>query len=84
MKLEKIQPEKPLQKVHGQPKVPAEKIQAGYRPKYHRDGTITIWNVYRQQWIKNVLPSELADEIWASHHEEDRQKWQEHEAKYAR
>jgi len=30
-----------------------------YRTTYHRDGTITVWDVYSQQWVR--LP---ARELW--------------------
>lgn len=41
-----------------------------YRPTYHRDGTVTIWSVYQQRWLRvsarKVSDRELAamPEAW--------------------
>jgi hypothetical protein len=29
-----------------------------YQTKLHRDGSVTIWNVYRQQWQRTSEPSD--------------------------
>jgi len=29
--------------------------------KFHRNGTITYWSVYRQQWISKVEPTDVPD-----------------------
>lgn len=29
-----------------------------YRTKLHRDGTVTIWHVYTQQWLRTTEPSD--------------------------
>lgn len=29
-----------------------------YRTKYHRDATVTLWDVYQQQWIRTARPSD--------------------------
>ena len=29
-----------------------------YRTTFHRDGTITVWNVYTQQWLRTSQPSD--------------------------
>lgn len=34
-----------------------------YRPTFHRDGTVTVWDVYRQQWRRTSRPS---DQVLAS------------------
>lgn len=34
-----------------------------YKTKFHRDGTVTLWDVYRQQWDRTDSPS---DEVLAS------------------
>jgi hypothetical protein len=30
---------------------------------YHRDGSVTLWDVYSQQWVRTDAPS---DEVYAS------------------
>ena len=36
-----------------------------YRTIYHRDGTVTVWDVYQQRWTR--LPaSQVRDEVLAS------------------
>jgi hypothetical protein len=34
--------------------------------KYHRNGTITVWNVYTQTWMRQIEPSELPDTVVAT------------------
>lgn len=29
-----------------------------YRTKFHRDGTVTVWNVYAQSWERTSSPSD--------------------------
>lgn len=29
-----------------------------YRTRYHRDNTVTVWDVYAQQWTRTRRPSE--------------------------
>jgi hypothetical protein len=29
-----------------------------YQTKFHRDGSVTIWNVYTQQWQRTSNPSD--------------------------
>lgn len=29
-----------------------------YRTTYHRDGSVTIWNVYTQSWLRTSRPSD--------------------------
>lgn len=31
-----------------------------YKPKYHRDGTVTIWNVFSQSW-ERVAAADLVE-----------------------
>lgn len=38
---------------------------------YHRDGTVTLWDVYRQQWIRTGQPR---DEVLASLGHEERER----------
>ena len=42
-----------------------------YKTKYHRDGTVTVWDVYQQQWQRTARPS---DAVLASlgHRERER------------
>ena len=42
-----------------------------YRTTYHRDGTVTIWDVYTQSWIRTDRPS---DQILASCMPEERER----------
>lgn len=30
---------------------------------YHRDGSVTLWDVYQQQWVRS---SAFSDEVYAS------------------
>lgn len=36
-----------------------------YRPTYHRDGTVTIWSVHEQRWLR-VSASEISDQELAA------------------
>jgi len=29
-----------------------------YRTTYHRDGTITVWHVYLQRWVRTSQPTD--------------------------
>jgi hypothetical protein len=42
-----------------------------YRTTLHRDGTITVWNVYRQSWERTASPS---DEVLASLDPQERER----------
>jgi len=33
-----------------------------YQTKYHRDGTVTVWDVYRQQWTRREASDVYADD----------------------
>ena len=33
---------------------------------YHRDGSVTIWNVYTQTWMRATRIADLSDGVWAS------------------
>ena len=48
-----------------------------YRTKFHRDGTVTvtIWNVYAQQWMRTSEPS---DRMLASLPAKERQRIMKH------
>ena len=45
--------------------------QDPYRTTYHRDGTLTVWDVYRQQWVRTPSPS---DQVLASMRPADRDR----------
>lgn len=34
------------------------KTKSPYATTYHRDGTVTVWDVYQQQWIRTARPSD--------------------------
>jgi len=36
-----------------------------FRTTYHRDGTVTLWSVYRQQWERQHV-DDLSDETLAT------------------
>ena len=40
-------------------------IKSGYRNTYHRDGTISFWNCYKQQWERMPV-EDISDEVYAS------------------
>jgi hypothetical protein len=46
-----------------------------FETKFHPDGTITVWNVYTQQWLKTSKPG---DAILASLSPGDREKVIDH------
>ena len=33
---------------------------------HHRDGSVTIWNVYTQTWMRATRIADLSDEVWES------------------
>lgn len=49
--------------------------------KYHKDGTITAWNIYNQAYMR-AYPSDISDRVWATQTEETREKWRAHEKKH--
>ena len=42
-----------------------------YQTKYHRDSSVTIWNVYSQQWQRTSYPS---DNVLASLSDKERER----------
>jgi len=44
-----------------------------YKTKFHRDGTITIWNVYAQAWQRNQADL-IADSVLATLNDSERAK----------
>ena len=53
------------------------------RTKYHRNGDVTLWDIYVQQWIRCALEHRIAEEIYASLPESERVRVQKHRAKHA-
>lgn len=47
-----------------------------YRTTYHRDGTVTVWDVYSQTWRRRVRS--MPDRVWASLSERERNKAAKH------
>lgn len=48
-----------------------------YRTTYHRDGTVTVWDVYSQTWTRTASPS---DQILASLSQSERERVMRHVA----
>jgi hypothetical protein len=44
-----------------------------YKTTFHRDGTVTFWNVYEQQWNRTEA-SQISDQNLASMSEADRNR----------
>lgn len=42
-----------------------------YRTKYHRDGTVTYWDVYTQGWTRQAA-TDISDEILATLNDKER------------
>ena len=52
-----------------------------YENTYHADGTITYWNVYRQNWERRAA-SDIPDRVLASMRSDEREKIQDRIALY--
>ncbi len=50
------------------------------RATIHRDGSITVWSVYRQRWVRTSHPS---DELLASMPTSERERILRHLARHA-
>jgi ribosomal protein L37AE/L43A len=48
-----------------------------YRTRYHRDGTVTVWNVVQQQWLR-VQALEVPDAVCATLSREERDRIERH------
>lgn len=46
-----------------------------YRTTYHRDHTVTIWDVYQQRWLRTARPS---DAVLASLSPSERERVMRH------
>lgn len=54
--------------------------KTAFATKYHRDATVTVWDVYRQGWVRTSAPS---DRVLASLTEAERARIARHVAKAA-
>lgn len=54
------------------------KTRAAYPTTYHRDGTVTVWDVYHRGWVRTNKPS---DALLASLSSEERARVERHVAK---
>lgn len=50
------------------------------RATLHRDGSLTVWSVYRQQWVRTSRPS---DELLASMTTSERERILRHLERHA-
>ena len=46
------------------------------KTKFHKDGTITFWSVFNQQWVKNA--QDISDRELSAMSEKEREKVQKH------
>lgn len=51
-----------------------------YRTTYHRDGTVTVWNTYRQCWMR-VEPDQISGQILATLSDAERSRILRHKAR---
>ena len=51
-----------------------------YKTTYHRDGTVTMWDVYSQSWLRRIEPGQIAAEVLASLMPEERARVMRHGA----
>lgn len=57
-----------------------EEVPNPYRTTYHRDGTVTVWDVYTQSWLRTAQPS---DKVLASLSPKERERVKEHCEKFS-
>jgi len=57
----------------GNNKAEGEKMSSYYKTTYHRDGTVTVWDVYSQQWCR-IDADQVSDQILASLDETERRR----------
>ena len=38
-------------------------MKINLKTKFHRDGSVTIWNVYRQQWVRTSASAVTAETL---------------------
>jgi len=48
-------------------------IKNGGKNTYHRDGTVSHWDVYNQQW-KRLPAEQISDSVLASMNDNERQR----------
>ena len=54
-----------------------------YKTKYHRDGTITIWNIYLQQWERRQA-DQIPSDVLASVGNIERERIYKHARRYTK
>jgi hypothetical protein len=54
-----------------------------YKTKFHKDGTITIWNIYLQQWERRQA-DQIPDDVLASVGNIERERIYKHARKGAK
>jgi hypothetical protein len=42
-----------------------------YKTTYHRDGTVTLWDVYTQSWLR-IVAGEISDRTLATLNDQER------------
>jgi hypothetical protein len=57
-------------------------MKTAFDTKYHTDGSVTVWNVYHQTWLR-CQPSALSDRVLASLSSEERAKVLAHKPRRA-
>jgi hypothetical protein len=50
-------------------------IKSNYQTTFHRDGTVSYWDVYQQQWVRQAA-SQVRDQDLASMGSSDRERVQ--------
>ena len=38
-------------------------MKTNLKTKYHRDGSVTIWNIFRQQWVRMAATDVTAETL---------------------
>ena len=46
-----------------------------FKTRYHRDGSVTVWDVYQQQWVRTTRPE---DRVLASLSTDERERVMAH------
>ncbi len=49
------------------------RIKDGYRNTYHRDGTVSFWDVYQQRWVR-LLAARISDQVLSTFSESARRR----------
>jgi hypothetical protein len=49
-----------------------------FRTIFHKDHTVTVWNVYTQEWLRHAARNGLSDRVLASLSEAERSRIERH------